>query len=235
MIQDVRDMKTTFAERLREAMAARGVNANQLAILSKKAPSYFSTAFKRNTRTVTLDVAEPIADALGVRVAWLMSGDGPMDSDAAGSPSPAAPPVSDAYTTTTAADQVIAAAFDPTRHEYLDTVPVREALTSGAQLAKELDATEYTRRLLDTAARLRRKGQPVSGRDLHAATVQAAFEESRELRAQLAMRDQVLAEARDWLRANGFDLDDIQKGRVKSVRFTSDEPTTRPRSGSHSR
>lgn len=131
MIQDVRDMKTTFAERLREAMAARGVNANQLAILSKKAPSYFSTAFKRNTRTVTLDVATPIADALGVRVAWLMSGDGPMDSDATGSPSPAAPPVSDAYTTTTAADQVIAAAFDPTRHEYLDTVPVREALTSG--------------------------------------------------------------------------------------------------------
>ncbi len=34
MIQDARDMKTTFAERLREAMAARGVNANQLAILS---------------------------------------------------------------------------------------------------------------------------------------------------------------------------------------------------------
>ncbi len=204
MIQDVRDMKTTFAERLREAMAARGVNANQLAILSKKAPSYFSTAFKRNTRTVTQEVAEPIAEALGVRVAWLMSGDGPMDSDARAE-SPAPPPISDVHTTSAAADQLIATAFDPTCHEYLDTVPVREALGIGAPLMRDLDPTEYVRHLLDTAARHRRKGQVVTGKDLHGTAVRDAFEETRALRQQLAERDAIIREAHEFMRANGID------------------------------
>lgn len=67
----------TFAERLRLAMDARGLNANQLAIRAGVAPAYFATAFKRNTRTVSQDQAKKLAPALGVRVAWLMSGDPP--------------------------------------------------------------------------------------------------------------------------------------------------------------
>lgn len=225
----------TISQRIQEAMRGRGLSQNQLAISAGLSQGYVSNVFTRDPRSMKPEIARKFADALGVSASWILTGDGEATAAAPPVEATAPPPVSDTHVTTTAADQVIAAAFDPTRHEYLDTVPVREALTSGAQLAKELDATEYTRRLLDTAARLRRKGQTVSGRDLHAATVQAAFEESRELRAQLAMRDQVLAEARDWLQANGFDLDDIEKGSVKSVRFGSDEPTTRPRSGSHAK
>jgi transcriptional regulator with XRE-family HTH domain len=68
----------TFAERLRLAMDSRGLNANQLAIRAGVAPAYFATAFKRNTRTVSQDQAKKLAPALGVRAAWLMSGEPPM-------------------------------------------------------------------------------------------------------------------------------------------------------------
>lgn len=68
----------TFAERLRLAMDARGLNANQLAIKAGVAPAYFSTAFKRNTKAVTMEQARKIAPALGVRAVWLMSGEPPM-------------------------------------------------------------------------------------------------------------------------------------------------------------
>ena len=71
-------MSQTFAHRLRMAMDARGLNANKLAAKCGISPAYFSTAFKRNTKTVSLDQAEKIAPALGVRVAWLMSGEAPM-------------------------------------------------------------------------------------------------------------------------------------------------------------
>jgi transcriptional regulator with XRE-family HTH domain len=59
-------------------MDARGLNANQLAIRAGVAPAYFATAFKRNTRTVSQDQAKKLAPALGVRAAWLMSGEPPM-------------------------------------------------------------------------------------------------------------------------------------------------------------
>lgn len=201
----------TIAQRVEWAMTERGLNKNQLEVSARLSPGYLSTMFERgsdNTRPGTLT---RLARALGTTPAWLATGAGDPFPDGLPVDSPAPPPISDVHTTSAAADQLIAAAFDPTCHEYLDTVPVREALGIGAPLMRDLDPTEYVRHLLDTAARGRRRGQEVTGKDLHGAAFREAFEQTRALRQQLAERDAVIREAHEFMRANGIDPDGVPR------------------------
>ena len=232
-------MRKTYAERLREAMDARGLNANQLAIKTGKSPSYFSTAFSRNTRTVSQDIARVLADALGVRVAWLMSEEGPMVGeegdafDPSPAHSPAPPPVSETHVSRAAARKMVRSCYDKNVHELEDADLVEDALLAGAPFMRDLDPTDYVRRLLDTATRLREKQQTIRPEDLHTATMKAAFEESRDLRAQLARQREFEARARAWLSDNGIDPDKLPApGQPKAPTLAPTSPTTpRPKSG----
>jgi transcriptional regulator with XRE-family HTH domain len=217
----------SISKRIQEAMRTRGLNQSQLAIAAGLSQGYVSNVFARDPKSMKTDIAEKFAAALGVQASWILTGAegfAPVES-------PAPPPT----TTDSAADELIAAAFDPSVHNYLDTVPVRAALKTGAPLMKQLDPTEFVRRMLDVATKRRQRGQTVTGADLHGATVQDAFEETRDLRAQLAMREQVLAEAHAWLRAHGIDPDALDKPPLSSTSFTPTEPKTtpRPKSGAH--
>jgi hypothetical protein len=203
----------TIAQRVEWAMTERGLNKNQLEVSARLSPGYLSTMFERGSDNTRAGTLTRIANALGTTPAWLATGAGePFQGPAADSPAP--PPISDVHTTNAAADQLIAAAFNPTCHEYLDTVPVREALGIGAPLMHDLDPTEYVRHLLDTAARHRRKGQAVTGKDLHGTAIRDAFEETRALRQQLAERDAIIREAHEFMRANGIDPDKVTRKSV---------------------
>ena len=219
----------SISRRIQEAMRTRGLNQSQLAIAAGLSQGYVSNVFARDPKSMKTDIAEKFAAALGVQASWILTGAegfAPVES-------PTPPPASDTTTTDGAADELIAAAFDPSVHNYLDTVPVRAALKTGAPLMKQLDPTEFVRRMLDVAAKRRQRGQTVTGTDLHGATIQDAFEESRDLRAQLAMREQVLADAHAWLRAHGIDpnaLDSPAPEKASHLATTSPE-APRPKSG----
>ncbi len=77
------DPRKAFAERLREAAAARGLSGNALAAESGIRQSTISRAM-RGESVFRMAAARAVAEALGVRVAWLLDGDGPPPEMASG-------------------------------------------------------------------------------------------------------------------------------------------------------
>ena len=220
----------TIAERIAVAMSARGLNQNQLAVATGLSPGYLSNIQRRNPKRMDAAIAAKIASALGVTTAWILTG-----SDAPEVESTPPPPTSDVHVSRAAAREMVKAAFDKEAHEYEDAIAAEDALLVGAPFVQDLDPTEYVRRLLDTAARRRLRGQTVEGKDLHSATMKAAFEESRELRAQLARQREFEERARIFLRENGIDPDTLEpaKNTTHAPRLATARPTTpRPKSGS---
>jgi transcriptional regulator with XRE-family HTH domain len=198
----------TIASRIQAAMTEAGLNQNQLATRTGLTPGYLSNLFKRNPRRIDSDIAAKIAAALGVTSSWILTGSAPRTSN---DTSPMAPPVSGEHTTDEAADQLIAAAFDPTCHEYVDAIPVRASLKVAAPLLRaDMDPVDYVRRMLDTVARRRRDGKTVTPDTLHGATFSDLSAEAREYRAQVEVMKAHLDEARAWMLAHGFNEDDAR-------------------------
>lgn len=229
---------TTIAQRVEWAMRERGLNKNQLEVSARLSAGYLSTMFERNSDNTRAGTLTRLATALGVTPAWLATGVGEPFGAAAAVESPPPPPTSDVHVSRAAAREMVKAAFDKEAHEYDDAIAAEDALLVGAPFVRDLDPTEYVRRLLDTAARYRRKGQTVEGKDLHSATMKAAFEESRELRAQLARQREFEERARIFLRENGIDPDTLEpaKNTTHAPRLAAARPTTpRPKSGSNNK
>lgn len=210
-------------------------NASDLAASLGVSQSLVSRILSGKTGT-SESVALAVANALGMDVNDLLgrkpSAPKALDQTPPAA-SPAPPPASDVRTTESAraaARQMVRAAFDGDRHTYDDGILAEDALVVGAPFVSGLDPTEYVRRLLDTAARYRERGQSVTAKDLHGAAWHSAFEESRELRAQLARQREFETRARAWLEANGIDPETMQPHRAPPLAPT--RPTTpRPKSG----
>lgn len=193
----------SIATRIQAAMTEAGVNQNQLATRTGLTPGYLSNLFKRNPRRIDSEIAGKIAAALGVTPSWVLTGAEPRASNDA---SPMAPPVSGEHTTDEAADQLIAAAFDPQVHEYADAIPVRAALKVAALLLRsDIDPVDYVRRMLDTVAKRRRDGKTIAPDTLHGATFSDLSAEAREYRVQVETMQRHLDQARAWMLAHGFD------------------------------
>lgn len=224
----------TIAQRVEWAMNERGLNKNQLEVSARLSAGYLSNMFERNSDNTRAGTLTRLANALGVTPSWLATGVGePFAAAAVESPPP--PPTSDVHVSRAAAREMVKAAFNKDEHEYEDAIAAEDALLVGAPFVQDLDPTEYVRRLLDTAARRRLRGQTVEGKDLHSATMKAAFEESRELRAQLARQREFEERARIFLRENGIDPDTLEpaKNTTHAPRLAAARPTTpRPKSGS---
>lgn len=73
-------MAETFTDRLRKAMRAREMGPVALDAALDKKLGYVSTLLGREG-TPKVDSAAAIAKALGVRLDWLATGEGPMESD----------------------------------------------------------------------------------------------------------------------------------------------------------
>lgn len=226
-----------IGKRIADLMAAAGINQVQLAQRSGLHQGYIANVLKRNQRSMSTDIASKFAAALGVSTAYILTGKDGGDVPAAVE-SPPPPPTSDVHVSRAAAREMVKAAFNKEEHEYEDAIAAEDALLVGAPFVQDLDPTEYVRRLLDTAARRRERGQTVEGKDLHSATMKAAFEESRELRAQLARQREFEERARIFLRENGIDPDTLEpaKNTTHAPRLVPTRPTTpRPKSGSNNK
>ena len=65
-----------FPKRLSIAMEEAGINARELALKAKISPSTLSHYKSGRSTNVTAEVAQKIADVLGVNVEWLVTGEG---------------------------------------------------------------------------------------------------------------------------------------------------------------
>jgi hypothetical protein len=70
----------TVAERIREAMKAKGVGTNGLDRALGKKPGYTSTMLSRGSEPILSGAAE-IAKVLGISLLWLATGEGSMDDE----------------------------------------------------------------------------------------------------------------------------------------------------------
>lgn len=223
----------TIAQRIQWAMNERGLNKNQLEVSAKLSAGYLSNMFERNSDNTRAGTLTRLANALGVTPSWLATGVGDPFSNTPPTVSPAPPPVSETHVSRAAARKMVHSCYDKNVHELEDADLVEDALLAGAPFTRDLDPTDYVRRLLDTAARLREKQQTIRPEDLHTATVKAAFDDSRDLRAQLARQREFEARARAWLSDNGIDPDKLPApGQPKAPTLAPTSPTTpRPKSG----
>ena len=228
------DRLRVFVERLRNERY--NGNASDLASALGVSQSLISRFLSGKTGTSEA-VALDVATLLGMNVLEVLGrkpGRHESASDPAPVASPAPPPVSETHVTRAAARQMVRAAFRKDEHDIDDATLVEDALLVGAPYMRDLDPTDYVRRLLDTAARHRERGQAIDAKDLHGATMKTVFEESRELRAQLAVLREREARARQWLADNGIDLDAPPPGPGAPLAPT--RPTTpRPKSGASRR
>lgn len=150
----------TLANRIAAAMKARGLNQNQLAGKTGLTAGYLGKVQERNARKMNVENATLIANALGVPMLWLLTGEGEGPDVPVASPAP--PPISDVRITDDATDDIINAAFDPTRHKPSDLDSVTKALHITAMLLKDnVDPVDYVRRLLDAQAEARAKGRKI--------------------------------------------------------------------------
>lgn len=187
--------------------------------------------FLSGKQGTSAEVAMALAKLAGVDIDVLL-GSGPLPASQPVA-SPAPPPVSETHVSRAAARKMVRSCYDKNVHELEDADLVEDALLAGAPFMRDLDPTDYVRRLLDTATRLREKQQTIRPEDLHTATVKAAFEDSRDLRAQLARQREFEARARAWLSDNGIDPDKLPApGQPKAPTLAPTSPTTpRPKSG----
>ena len=74
---------STLADRVRETMRLRNIGVNALGRRMNRKPGYVSALLSQN-RSPRARNLTALAQALGVRLAWLVDGDGPRDVDPSG-------------------------------------------------------------------------------------------------------------------------------------------------------
>lgn len=208
-----------LAERFQWIFEARHTNPGALSEAAGLSRSHIGGILKKIERgedpNPTPKTMDRIARAANVSRLWLVEGVEPREPYAPGlavaprelrrpKASPPPPPTSDVYTISDV-DRLISSVFDRTKHDYLDAVPTREALQLSAPLLASLDLRDYTRQLLDTAARWREKGRELDGAELAATTGVKLFEEAREYKQQLEMLQRMQLQSHAWLVENGID------------------------------
>lgn len=208
----------TFTERFAWILKERGITPNALCERAGVSRSYLrnlekSEALGRHVRPGA-DVLDKFARAANVSTLWLGTGkgervpyEGPVLVEAE---SPTPPPVSDTVTSLDTVDELINSAFDPDRHKPSDAGPVRDALRAGAPLLKaSVDPVAHVRYMLDATARRRERGQRTTTDELPSATVGLLSDELRASQAAEARLQEVIEQARKWMRDNGIDPDNL--------------------------
>jgi transcriptional regulator with XRE-family HTH domain len=182
-------------------------NASDVAVALGVSQSFVSR-FLSGGSGASSDLALKVAAILGMDVLEVLGRKPGAPSPIVKPAPPAAPvsqtvpaPISDVRVPTAeriAARKMVQSCMDKGRHDYADGTLVEDALMVGAPFMRGLDPTDYVRRLLDTAAKYRERGQPVEPKDLHNACFKRVIEENNELRAQLATYERHKAEAVRW-------------------------------------
>lgn len=202
----------TFEERFNWIFRHRGTTANALSEGAGLSRAYIrmliATERKGAMKRPGAAALQALAKAADVSVRWLSSGQGDPGRYEGDPASPAPPPVSDTLVSLDVIDDRINGAFDPSRHKPSDAIPVREALrTGGATLLKhDQDPLTYVRRLLDTAAAYRERGEKVTGAELPALALGHLSHRLSVQEGQVSALEAALAEARAWILANGLEL-----------------------------
>jgi hypothetical protein len=172
---------------------------------------------RQDPESLEMGTVVRLANAGGVRVDWLLTGNGPRDAtEPAAVPgptadSPAPPPISDTYVSDDRVDALFDQASVPGLHTRGDERLVREVVHRHSNLlSDDIGPVDYVRKLLDTAAKCREQGRKVAPDELYDLTFKIVADElvvtSRALREAQARLDEMLAEAREKAKEMGVEL-----------------------------
>lgn len=171
-------------------MEALGVGFNELDRTIGQGSGYTTRLVAGKKKRPDPAILEKIAQALGVTIGWIVSGEGDT-------PTPPPPPVSQVRETEVSndvIDELLAQAWDPEVHGPADARVVGEALRSQAALLRgHVDPIDVVRAMLDTSAEARDKGKTIAAEDLPIAALGSTKLQLRSAKEKIA---QMMADAR---------------------------------------
>lgn len=159
-----------IARRIAEVLKVRAWTPYQLSVRSGlSSDSHVASILRRGAARTGADTLRKIAEGAGVRVDWLVRGEGPSgleglsDRPRLEHVQPAAPTEHiDAPAHDGSLEGALDAAFDAARHRPSDAIAVQKALGETFRFESGTDPLGAARTWLDAAARLRREGREVT-------------------------------------------------------------------------
>lgn len=203
----------------RQQPNGRAVSMRSLSMAAGLTPSHVEQIINKRQKPESIETAtiQKLAQAGGVQLTWLLTGQGPRDLESAENandasvPSPQAPPVSDTFVSDDRIDALLDTGYVQGQHSQADARLVRSVLHRRNNLLSDnTSQADYVRKLLDTAAKCRASGRKVSPDELYDMTFRIVADElaqtSRQLREAQAILDAMEAEAQAKAKELGVEL-----------------------------